>query len=145
MALPGPDAGVGHSFGLEIDGVTVGRITEVSGLVLEQDVIEVKQQTPDGRYVIRRLPGRPKPGEVTLTRGLTDDRTFIRWIADVRADSAGRRNGAIVVYDYDGAPVVTYTLTNAWPSKLEVGALKAGDTSYLTERLTLVYESLTVD
>ena len=69
MALPELDSSVGHSFGLEIDGVQIKPITEVSGLKMEQDVIELKQNGPDGKYVIKKLPGRRKAGEVTLTRG----------------------------------------------------------------------------
>ena len=32
-------------------------IQEVSGLKMEQDVIELKQNTPDGKYMIKKLPG----------------------------------------------------------------------------------------
>ena len=61
MALPRLDTSVGHSFGLEIDGVVIKQITEVSGLKMEQDVIELKQNTADGKYVIKKLPGRSRP------------------------------------------------------------------------------------
>ena len=57
MALPDLDGSVGHSFGLEIDGVQIKAITEVSGLKMEQDVIELKQNGPDGKYMIKKLPG----------------------------------------------------------------------------------------
>jgi hypothetical protein len=43
MALPDPDGSVGHSFGLELDGVQIRQINEVSGLTIEQDVIELKE------------------------------------------------------------------------------------------------------
>ena len=43
MPLPDFDSSVGHSFGLEFDGVVIKQISEVSGLKLEQDVIELKQ------------------------------------------------------------------------------------------------------
>ena len=63
MALPEGDSTVGHSFGLEFDGITIKAITEVAGLKMEQDVVEYKENGPDGKYQIRRLPGRPKaPG-----------------------------------------------------------------------------------
>src|SRR5215204_3645683 len=71
MALPDIDSSVGHSFSLEIDGVQIAGITEVSGLALEQDVIEIKETAADGTVIIRKLPGRPKAGEVTLIRRLT--------------------------------------------------------------------------
>ncbi|WP_433725858.1 phage tail protein [Nocardia sp. CA-129566] len=147
MALPDLDTSVGHSFGLEIDGVVIKQISEVSGLKLEQDVIELKQNTADGKYVIKKLPGRYKAGEVTLTRGLTGDNSFEKWVKDSRFGKMGaaRKGGAIIVYDYEGQALKRYKLTNAWPKSLEIGSLKAGDTSVLTEKLVITYENLEVE
>ncbi len=147
MALPDLDTSVGHSFGLEVDGIVIKQINEVSGLKMEQDVIELKENTADGKYVIKKLTGRPKAGEVTLTRGLTDDTSFEKWVKDSHfgkmADA--RKGGAIIVYDYEGNALKRYKLTNAWPKSLEIGSLKAGDTSVLTEKLVLTYEMMEVE
>jgi phage tail-like protein len=147
MPLPDFDTSVGHSFGLEFDGVVIKQITEVSGLKFEQDVIELKQNTPDGKYVIKKLPGRPKAGEVTLTRGLTADKSFQDWVQKSQFGKMGdaRKGGAIIVYDYEGGAIKRYKLTNAWPKSLEIGALKAGDTSVLTEKIVVTYEQIAVD
>jgi phage tail-like protein len=146
MPLPDLDSSVGHSFGLEFDSQMIKHITEASGLKLEQDVIELKQNTADGKYMIRKLPGRPKAGEVTLTRGLTGDGGFSDWVQKSQfgkmADA--RAGGAIIVFDFEGRAIKRYELTNAWPKSLEIGALKAGDTSVLTEKLTLTYEEIKV-
>jgi phage tail-like protein len=147
MALPDLDKAVGHSFGLEVDGVQIKQINEVSGLKMEQDVIELKQNTSDGKYVIKKLPGRPKAGEVTLVRGLTDDSSFEKWVKDAHfgkmADA--RKGGAIIIYDYEGNALKRYKLTNAWPKSLEISSLKAGDTSILTEKLVVTYEQMDVE
>jgi phage tail-like protein len=147
MPLPELDSSVGHSFGLEFDSVLIRQITEVSGLKMEQDVIELKQNTADGKYAIKKLPGRPKAGEVTVTRGLTEDNSFEQWIKDSRFGKMvnARRNGSIIVYDYEGMPIKRYKLINAWPKSLEISTLKAGDTSVLTEKLSITYESVEVD
>jgi phage tail-like protein len=144
MALPELDKAVGHSFGLEVDGVQIKQIQEVSGLKMEQDVIELKQNSADGKYIIKKLPGRFKAGEVTFTRGLTEDTSFDKWIKDSRFGKMGdaRKGGAITIYDYEGQALKRYKLTNAWPKSLEIGTLKAGDTSVLTEKLVVTYESL---
>jgi phage tail-like protein len=123
MALPDLDSAVGHFFGLEVDGVVIKQITEVSGLKMEQDVIELKQNTADGKYIIKKLPGRPKAGEVTLTRGLTGDNSFQKWAQSSRIGdmSSARKGGAIIVYDYEGNAIKRYKLTNAWVKSLEIG------------------------
>ena len=147
MPLPDFDSSVGHSFGLEFDGVVIKQISEVSGLKFEQDVIELKQNTNDGKYVIKKLPGRPKAGEVTLTRGLTDDKSFQDWVQKSQFGKMGdaRKGGAIMVFDFEGQAIKRYKLKNAWPKTLEVGSLKAGDTSVLTEKITITYEELEVE
>jgi len=141
------DKAVGHAFGLEVDGVVIKQINEVSGLKMEQDVIELKQNTSDGKYVIKKLPGRPKAGEVTLTRGLTGDNSFEKWVqaAQFGKMADARKGGAIIVYDYEGSAIKRYKLTNAWPKSLEIGSLKAGDTSVLTEKLVITYEQMEVE
>ena len=56
-----------------------------------------------------------------------------------------RKGGAIIVFDFEGKAVKRYKLTNAWPKSLEIGSLKAGDTSYLQEKLVLTCESIEVE
>jgi phage tail-like protein len=144
MALPDLNGAVGHSFGLEIDGVVIKHIQEVSGLKMEQDTIEMKANSPDGKYINKKLPGRPKAGEVTLTRALTGDNSFEKWVKSAHFGqmSDARKGGAVIVYDYEGSAIKHYKLTNAWPKSLELGTLKAGDTSVVTEKLVLTYEEL---
>jgi phage tail-like protein len=146
MPLPPDNSGHGATFGLQFEGITIKSITEVSGLKMEQDVIELKQNTADGKYIISKQPGRWKAGECTLTRGLTEDSSFDKWIKDSQFGKMAdvRKGGSIIVYDYEGAEIKRYNMTNAWPKSLEIGSLKAGDTSVLTEKLVLTYERLEV-
>ena len=147
MPLPAGDSGVGHSFGLEFDGITIKAISEVTGLKMEQDVVEYKENGPDGKYQIRRLPGPPQG-----SRHYPDPRphrrqSFENWIKDSRFGKMNnvRKGGAIIVFDFEGKAVKRYKLTNAWPKSLEIGSLKAGDTSYLSEKLVLTCESIEVE
>jgi phage tail-like protein len=142
MALPDSDISVGHSFGLEFDGVTIKQITEVSGLQIDQDVVELKQGPGTGQLLVRKLPGRPKAGEVTLTRGLTHGDSFETWIRASRFGKLpdARKGGAIIVYDYEGATIRRFQLTNPRLKALHRGTGKAGDPDTPTERLILTHE-----
>jgi phage tail-like protein len=143
--MPGEyDVSIAHSFGIEVDGVQIKHIQEVSGLKLEQDVVEVKANTPDGKPILVKMPGLPKAGEVTLVRGMTQDRGFDQWIKDARFGQVEkiRKGGSIIVYDLSGGVVKRYKLTNAWPKSLEVNALKAGDNTVVTEKLVVVFENM---
>jgi len=147
MPIPDMDSSVGHSFGLEFDGITIKQITEVSGLKLEQDVVEYKSNTHDGKYSIKKLPGRPKPPDITLTRGLTSDNSFEKWQqkSEFGKMVEARKGGAIIVYDFEGVAIKRYKLINAWSKSLEISGMKAGDTSVLTEKLTLTCERIEVE
>jgi phage tail-like protein len=144
MALPDFDTGVGWSFGLDIDGIEIKEIQEIDGLKLEVDAIELKHNTSDGKYINKKLPGRPKAGEITLTRGVTSDVKWHDWIKLVYQGDMmpARKNGTINIYDYLGTPVQSFKFTNGWAKSVEYGALKAGDTSVLTEKLTIAHEGL---
>ena len=76
-------------------------------------------------------------------RGLTTEPTFEQWMRDVTADAdAARRTVAILVLDRKGQRVATFTLTRAWPRKLEYAGLRAGAPAPVTERLTLVHDGI---
>lgn len=143
MPVPELDSSVGHSFGVEYDGIVIKQITEVSGLKMEQDAIELKENSAaDGKYTVKKLPGRPKAGEVTLSRGLTEDTSFEKWMQSSHFGkmTEARKSGAILVFDFEGNELKRYEMLNAWPKSLEISTLKAGDTSVLTEKLTITHE-----
>src|SRR2546426_705982 len=98
------DAVIGASFGLKIDTYTIKGVKDVSGLKQEFDMVEIKTQTADGQYVLRKIPGRPKPVTVTLTRPLTDDTNFEKWMKDVGDGKVPRKDAVITVYDSNMAP-----------------------------------------
>jgi phage tail-like protein len=84
MALDQFDNAPAYNFSVTIDGVQMPLVMEVSGVKMEVDKIEAKQQVAaDGKYVARQIPGRGKTGEITITRGLTDSRTIVDWLKTV--------------------------------------------------------------
>jgi phage tail-like protein len=138
------DTGVGWSFGLEIDGIEMKDIQEIDGLKLEADEIELKHNTFDGKYINKRLPGRKKAGEITFTRGITSDKKWQDWIEHVFKGEMmdARKHGVIKIYNYKGELAQEFKFTNGWPKSVEISSLKAGDTSIVTEKLTMVHEGL---
>ena len=57
MALEPLDSASANGFIVTIDGIQIPKVNEVSGLKSEVDKIELKQQTSDGKYVIRLRGG----------------------------------------------------------------------------------------
>jgi phage tail-like protein len=146
MGIPGlpNDALAGYHFSIEVDGVTIAQFQEVSGLVSELDVIDLKENTKDGKYIIHKLPGNRKPPSITLKRAKNASKDIWDWHEKIFSGkvSDARKNGSVVLYSYDHAEVGRYTFVNAWPSKVSMSALKAGSNEILMEEVTLVCEEL---
>jgi len=140
------DSSSANAFRVKIDGIEIPKVTEVSGLTNEVDKIELKQQTADGKYVVRQLIGRPKPGALVVTRGLTDSKTITDWLKTVmEGDVAGaRKTASVELLDYTGQTIKTYNYINCWVQKVEVNALKAGAAEQATEKFTVCYDEATV-
>ena len=62
------DALANYTFAIEIGGVEIAQFQEVSGITSELDVIELKENTADGKLVIHKAPGAIKPPTLTLKR-----------------------------------------------------------------------------
>lgn len=147
MALEDFDNAPAYGFTVTVDGIEVPRVIEVSGLKSEVDKIELKQQTNDGKYVVRQLMGRPKAGEITVTRGLTDSKTVTDWLKTVmEGDVAGaRKTASVALLDYKGETVKTYNFDNCWVRSVEVNSLKAGATEQATEKFVICYDESKVE
>jgi phage tail-like protein len=146
MALGDFDNSPANAFSVTIDGIEVPRVIEVSGLKTEVDKIELKQQTKDGKYVVRQLIGRPKAGELTVTRGLTESKTVSDWLKTVmEGDVAGaRKTAAVALLDYKGETLKTYNFVNCWVKSVELNSLKAGATEQATEKFVICYDESTI-
>ena len=146
MALGDFDNSPANAFTVTIDGIEVPRVIEVSGLKTEVDKIELKQQTKDGKYVVRQLIGRPKAGELTVTRGLTESKTVTDWLKKVmEGDVAGaRKTAAVSLLDYKGETLKTYNFVNCWVKSVELNSQKAGATEQATEKFVICYDESTI-
>ena len=145
MALPSPeDALAGYSFSVEIDGVTIAQFKEVSGINAEIQTIEHRENKIGGLPVLKKLPGARKWGDLTLKRGRTDNKALWDWIKSVQDGNmaAARKNGSIVLMDYQHGETSRFSFVNGWPSKVSIGSLNAGGNDILIEEVTIVHEGL---
>ena len=139
------DAVIGASFGFEFDKHQAKGIMEIAGLKQEFDMVEVKTQTSDGKYVINKIVGRAKSGTVTVTRALSEDTQFADWVKEAAEGKMPRASGSVIVYDTMMSPIMRYSLLDCQPAVLEIGTLKAGDTNVTTEKLTLHHTGIQVE
>ncbi|MFF2625366.1 phage tail protein [Kitasatospora griseola] len=142
------DAFSTNAFSIELGKFQVETVRDVSGLTLEQDVVETRQVTPTGELLIRKQPGARRTGEITVTRGMDKSTAFTDWIKAtlVNADlDSARQNITISLKDAKKNTVRRIHLSNAWASRWQGPSLGAGDSSTATEQVTITYEDLTIE
>ncbi|MTE17748.1 phage tail protein [Streptomyces sp. TRM43335] len=136
-----------HVFGVQLGGYLVESVQEISGLTVEEDVVEV-HQVNNGKQIIRKQPGARKAGEITITRGLDQSSEFTNWIKETLNNGAvntARQNLTIEIMDSEGTTVRRIQLMQGWASKWEGPSLKAGESSAATETVTIVFEEIVVE
>jgi phage tail-like protein len=140
------DSAAANGFRFALDGIEIPKVMEVSGLKNEVDKIEMKQQTKDGKYVVRQLIGRQKAGEFTITRGLTDSKTVTDWLKTVMEGDVGgaRKTASVELLDFKGETIKTYNFTNCWVRSVEIGSLKAGAAEQATEKFVVCFDEAKV-
>jgi phage tail-like protein len=133
-------------FHIEIDKPknTITGVTDISGLNIEIDTVDVAYNMVAGQRVLKKRPAAVKYGELTIKRPMSAERSLYEWIDKIRnGDAAYRTNGAIVMYNITNAEVGRWTFQNAWPSKWSASDLDVGSNDPMVEELTVVIELLT--
>jgi phage tail-like protein len=136
------DGLISSFFSLEITGKMVGAFREVTNLGSENAVVEDKSRGPDGKYIIRKIPGTLKWNDITLKQGLTDNMDMWKWrklVEEGKVNDA-RANGSIIMYDTAGKSIARWNLVNCWPSKLSGPAGKADGNEIAVQEMTLAHE-----
>lgn len=138
------DALVAQRFKIEVQGVTIASFQEVSGIVSEIEVAELKANDFMGKPIIRKMIGATKPPTITLKRAADASPELWNWHkAALDGDIVGaRKDGSIVQLDFIYGEVARYNFYSAWVSKFEATGMKAGDNTPSVESITIVCERL---
>ena len=131
------------NFTVEIDGVTVGGFSEVSGLTSESDVIEYRTGGEDIRN--RKLPGLKKFTNIVLKRGFTANDELWKWRKTVMDGETARQSGTIVLRNEARDPAIKWTFREGWPSKWDGPAFNAKTSEVAIETLEIACEGLEME
>lgn len=134
-------------FLLEWGGTRVG-FTEVSGLDFETEVIEYREGSSP-TYNKTKQPGLTKYSNITLKRGtfLGDFEFFEQWKKTFMFQEGKekfRRDVTIKLLNEEHQPIISWTLSKAWPSKIQSTDLKADANEVAIETMELVHEGLSI-
>ncbi|MEX6627287.1 phage tail protein [Tenacibaculum salmonis] len=123
---------------------TSASFQEVSGLDTETQVIEYRHGDSKTFSTIK-MPGLSKFSNITLKKGVfVKDNKFWDWYSAIKMNTIKRETVVIKLLDESGAPTMTWTLTNAWPTKITATDLKSEANEVAIETLELAHEGLTI-
>mgnify|MGYP001252299013 CR=1 FL=1 len=133
---------------VEIDSITSGAFSEVSGLSQTVDVVEFRYGN-SSRTTPRKFPGLTKYGNVILRRGVLGGLDTLSWIRSVASNGTSgptgiqRKKVTITLLDDAGRDGPKWELLNAWPVSYQVSDLDATSSEVAFETLEIAHEGLT--
>ena len=128
------------NFLVEIDGITRAAFQEASGFDSSIDVTEYREGGEN--TTVRKLPTLTKYSNITLKRGLTEDRELWDWHRAAVDGAVDRKTGSIIVLDRQGTEVVRWNFKEAWPAKWDGPDFNSTSTEVAIEMLELAHEGL---
>ncbi len=127
------------NFRVEIDNLTVGNFSEVSGLSSEGDAVEYREGT-DLPLTVRKLIGLRKYMNITLKRGYTENMELWNWYQNIINGIPDRRNGSIILMDEQRNDVMRWNFENGRINKIEGPGLNASGNEVAIETVEFVHE-----
>jgi phage tail-like protein len=118
---------------------------EVSGLDTEVEVLEYRHGKSK-QFSVFKMPGMKKASDVTLKKGLfTGDTKLFEWYNSNRMNKPDRKTVTISLLNELHEAEIVWTLSNAFPVKIQSTDLKAQESAIAIETLVIAHEELNIN
>ena len=128
-----------------IAGDDAHAFSEVSGLAIEYETITYRDglSYQEGN---KYMPGLGSPVNLTLKKGVVRaDSYLFTWIQTIKLNTVEKRDVTIDLLDETAAAVVSWQVSDAFPTKLEAPSFDATNSEVAIESLELMATKLKVD
>ncbi|MCD8167311.1 MAG: phage tail protein [Bacteroides sp.] len=117
---------------------------EVSGLDVEAQVIEYRHGNSKEFSTIK-MPGIKKYSNITLKKGVfKDDKKFWQWFNKIQMNTFERETVTISLLDESNTPAMSWSIKNAWPTKVTGTDFKSDGNEVAVETLEIAHEGITL-
>jgi phage tail-like protein len=137
-----------YNYRVEIGSDAVA-FTEVSGLNIAFEVSTYKESRtePGAGPRILYMPGQRQMVSITLKKGIVRTKSIAalyNWINTVQINQIEKKDIFIRLCDEKGAPLVSWKVTNAFPTKLDAPTFDAKSNDAAIESMELKADSVTI-
>ena len=127
------------------DSLGKASFQEVSGLDVDSEST-VYQHGADPDFSTINMPGLRPTSEVTLKRGLLPSASdFWKWCEEVKLNTVQRKNVQISLINEDGQPMMSWTLANALPIKIEAAKIESAGHEVAIETMVVAHEGIVIN
>jgi phage tail-like protein len=140
-----------YNYRVEISGETIS-FSEVSGLSLEFETTTYKEsQTESGLRgpKIMYMPSQIKPLNITLKKGVVRGGVSLtvlyNWLNTTQINQIEKKDIYIRLCDEKGAPIISWKVLNAFPTKLDAPTFDANSNDAAIETMALMADRLMIE
>lgn len=136
-----------YNYKVEIDGESIA-FSEVAGLSKSFETTtfkESKTDQPGSGPNILYMPGQIQPINITLKKGYVRTKNlqvFYNWINGIRINQVDKKDIVIRLMDEEGKAVVSWSIINAFPTKLDAPSFDANSNDVAIESMELMADNL---
>jgi phage tail-like protein len=137
-----------YNYKVEIDGQAVG-FSEVSGLSVGYETTTYTESPVSGigpRWMY--MPAQGKSATVTLKKGVVTGvsvPTLFDWINSIQLNRVEKKDIYVRLCDENGAAVVSWKVSNAFPTKLDAPSFTANSNDVAIESMELMADRVEVE
>ena len=139
-----------YNYKVEIDGETIA-FAEVSGLEFSFETITYKESKTDQPGTgpnIMYMPGQIAPVNISMRKGYVKTKNmpvFYDWISSIKLNLVQKKDIVVRLCDEDGNAVVSWTVIDAFPTKLTAPSFNADSNEVAIEALDVMASALTME
>jgi phage tail-like protein len=138
------DPFLNYNFKLEIDGIQKAGFRECSGLDATTAVVTYREGD-EKVFTTRKLPGQVTYSNISLKRGITDDKELYEWakkFVDGKGTISERKNGSIVLLDTAGEEKLRWNFVSGWITKWSGPSFNATSNDVAIESVEIAHEGI---
>ena len=137
-----------YNYRVEIGGEAIA-FSNVAGLHVEFGTHVYKESSTgtNAGPVVMRMPAQATDLKITLKKGLVRKKSLpalYNWISTVQLNLIEKKDIFIYLLDETGSPVITWTVFNAFPTKLDAPTFDASSNDAAIETMELMADAVSV-